>query len=181
MSNMYLKVITSRKSNFSIANQTAKISRKLLYLNAASSSEAAGSPSANKVNTLIEILNEALIAGIKRGYDIIYDTTFDGTLRKAEKVLGYIHEHQPIPYHIEFIYIVADIPIIQQRIRNRHEKMIMDGFLRAVNPLVTEKLSKQNKDSFEQLKEKYPEYTYNEIDNTRSRSRSRSRSAANKP
>jgi deoxyadenosine/deoxycytidine kinase len=117
--------------------------------------------------SILEVFEDAIIYGIQHRYNIIYDTTLNGTSDKADKIMGYIKEFAP-DYKVLMILIEADVKTIQHRLRSRHGKMGNAGFLRAINPLMTEKFIKDNKDGFEATKKKYfkyPKFMFSVIDN----------------
>ena len=104
--------------------------------------------------SLIHLLDEAIIEGIKRSYNILYDTTFDG-LKKFEKVLQYIEDNQNTKYDIVVLHITATPATIYNRIQHRHQEMIKQGFLRAINLKMISKFVVQNQKSYDLAKEKY--------------------------
>ena len=107
--------------------------------------------------SLIHLLDEAIIEGIKRSYNILYDTTFDG-LKKFEKVLQYIKDNQNTKYDIVVLHITATPATIYNRIQHRHQEMIKQGFLRAINLKMISKFVVQNQKSYDAAKEKYEEH-----------------------
>ena len=107
--------------------------------------------------SLMHLLDEAIIEGIKRSYNILYDTTFDG-LKKFEKVLQYIKDNQNTKYDIIVLHITATPATIYNRIQHRHQEMIKQGFLRAINLKMISKFVVQNQKSYDAAKEKYEEH-----------------------
>ena len=104
--------------------------------------------------SIVDVFEEAIIYGIQHRYNILYDTTLNGTTDKADKIMGYIKEYAP-DYKILMILIEADVKTIQRRLKSRHGKMGNAGFLRAINPMMTSQFIKDNKDGFEATKKKY--------------------------
>ena len=193
-STIYLPIIQSEDSNFSIANQNIKLRTRLGLITHMSQNKPSNSKkrkhnavetntkkaksvksaksvqsvqSVKKSETLLTILDKAIQEGINRSYNIIYDTTLNGKLDKFDKIKQMI-DASKIPYDVLVLHITANIKTIQSRLKKRHSEMVKEGFLRAINPKIIDKFITQNKTSYEAAKEKYgslPNYKFHEIIN----------------
>jgi predicted ABC-type ATPase len=182
-STIYLPIIQSEESNFSIANQNIKLRKKLgLITNmsqnkntnskkrkynaietntkkaktvkSAQSAQSVKSVKSVKKSGLLTILDKAIQEGINRSYNIIYDTTLNGKLDKFDKIKQMI-DASKTPYNVLVLHITANAKTIQSRLKKRHSEMVKEGFLRAINPKIIDIFIKQNKTSYEAAKEKY--------------------------
>lgn len=122
---------------------------------------------------LTDLLNDGLKYGIEHNYNIIYDTTFDGTMKKLSNlVLPMLEEHAKkteIKYKIFVVLVKPDIQfrkvnntlkhkvipprnVIYERLMGRHENMIKSGYIRAINPKLIKTFIDQNKDGYNEAK-----------------------------
>ena len=116
-------------------------------------------------------MDEAIIEGINRSYNILYDTTFaadsKGNINKFDKVLEWIIQSK-ILYQIIILHITASPETIQRRLKGRHTQMAHEGFLRAIHPKLIPKFVEENKKCYNILKDAYegnPLFSFEEISN----------------
>lgn len=112
---------------------------------------------------------------IMQSYNILYDTTLNGTTDKVDPIMTIIHEKNKElraagkqPYSVRMIHVTASAERIQERLRQRHHKMITKGYLRAIYPGSTKLLQKfidNNHKGFEATQKKYPEIDCIPLDN----------------
>jgi len=112
---------------------------------------------------------------IMQSYNILYDTTLNGKTDKVDPIMAIIHEKNKElraagkqPYSVRMIHVTATAERIQERLRQRHHRMITKGYLRAIYPGSTSLLQKfidDNREGFEATQKKYPEIECIEIDN----------------
>lgn len=156
-------------ANSSTAKRKSMASRK-----ASTTTRKKNSKIQNKeLKKLTELLNDGLKYGIEHNYNIIYDTTFDGTMKKlTDVVLPMLEEHAKetqIKYKIFVILVKPELlefrkvnnnfkilssrKIVYERLMGRHQKMINEkGYIRAINPKKIESFIKENKEGYDQAK-----------------------------
>jgi tRNA A37 N6-isopentenylltransferase MiaA len=84
-------------------------------------------------------------------------------------------------YKVLMIHVTASVETINKRLHGRHKEMGEEGFLRAINPNLTQKFVRENKEGFEATQKKYHNIEYIEFDNNTTHKRSASRSASRSP
>jgi flagellar biosynthesis GTPase FlhF len=147
------KSMSSRKASTSTKKKNSKIQHQ-------------------ELKKLTELLNDGLKYGIEHNYNIIYDTTFDGTMKKlTDIVLPMLEEHTKktqIKYKIFVILVKPELlaykkvnntfkiltsrNIVYERLMGRHQKMINEGYIRAINPKKIQDFIKDNKEGYNQAK-----------------------------
>lgn len=159
---------TSAASNFT-AKRKSMASRK-----ASTTTRKKNSKIQNQeLKKLTDLLNDGLKYGIEHNYNIIYDTTFDGTMKKlTDVVLPMLEEHAKetqIKYKIFVILVKPELlefrkvnntfkilssrKIVYERLMGRHQKMINEkGYIRAINPKLIQKFIEENEEGYNQAK-----------------------------
>jgi hypothetical protein len=194
LSSMYLQVIKSDQPIYSSKAEYERVIKKInkkytqKALNASNASNTinvsnvskakstkAKASKAKSVKTqggsLLTIMDKAIIEGIKRSYNILYDTTFaadsKGDIKKFDKVLEWIIQSK-ILYQIVILHITASPETIQRRLKGRHAQMVQEGFLRAIHPKLIPRFVEENKKCYNALKDAYegnPLFSFEEISN----------------
>jgi hypothetical protein len=183
LSTMYLQVIRSEEPIYSSKAEYDRVIKKInkkytqKALNASNASIINASkavkakPRKTQGGSLLTILDEAIVEGIKRSYHILYDTTFatdsKGNINKFDKVLEWIIQSK-ILYQIIILHITASPETIQRRLKGRHTQMAHEGFLRAIHPKLIPKFVEENKKCYNILKDAYegnPLFSFEEISN----------------
>jgi hypothetical protein len=102
--------------------------------------------------------------GVNNGFNILYDTT----LRESKNIIKddimtIVEKNKDIKYKIVVILVTAPASNVQQRIRGRHTAMLLekDPYIRAVSPLATDVLIKDNKKGFDIAKSYFKSNSYN--------------------
>jgi len=142
LSKFYLSYIGSKTENFkTLKNTTFK---KIKYN-----------------EPLYDLVDTGIIHGIKNRYNIIYDTTFDGSYKKLNKIVTYLENNQKEhpdknKYKIMVILVTASDEVVESQLRKRHRNMIKEGYIRAINiSQVRKKFIKDNKLGFNAAKQYY--------------------------
>ena len=177
LSTMYLQVIRSEEPIYSSKAEYDRVIKKInkKYTQKALNANANAVKAVKAVKTqggsLLTILDEAIVEGIKRSYHILYDTTFatdsKGNINKFDKVLEWIIQSK-ILYQIIILHITASPETIQRRLKGRHTQMAHEGFLRAIHPKLIPKFVEENKKCYNILKDAYegnPLFSFEEISN----------------
>jgi hypothetical protein len=112
--------------------------------------------------SLKTLMEDAIENGIRRGFNIIYDTTFAGNTNKFDGIMNILIKYTEHKYTILVIHITALESEIVNRIKRRHLHMINrrhpeeNRYLRAIRPTLTGKrFIPDNKDGFIKVREKY--------------------------
>jgi len=174
LSTMYLQVIRSEEPIYSSKAEYDRVIKKInkKYTQKALNANAnAVKAVKTQGGSLLTILDEAIVEGIKRSYHILYDTTFatdsKGNINKFDKVLEWIIQSK-ILYQIIILHITASPETIQRRLKGRHTQMAHEGFLRAIHPKLIPKFVEENKKCYNILKDAYegnPLFSFEEISN----------------
>ena len=112
-------------------------------------------PLKNVVNLLIR----GLEYGIQHNYNIVYDTTLNGSIDKFKNlVLPLLEAHAKETqrkYKIIVLLVKADHDTIYERLMRRHQQMISEnGYIRAINPRLIQKFIDENQKGYD-LSKKY--------------------------
>jgi hypothetical protein len=112
--------------------------------------------------SLKTLMDDAIENGIRRGFNIIYDTTFAGNTNKFDSIMNILIKYPEHKYTILVIHITALESEIVNRIKRRHLHMINrrhpeeNRYLRAIRPTLTgKKFIPDNKEGFIKVREKY--------------------------
>jgi hypothetical protein len=142
LSNVYLRTIMTKKSNFELPSTISRIKNKVGIQNNTTTI----SPSIITTEySLLEKLNEGLKYGIDNGLNIIYDTTIvqnnNNTNKIIDKVIPMLNEAEKnkIYYNVKVILIFATEEDIRKRIHGRQNEMLKENepYIRAINPYMT--------------------------------------------
>jgi len=114
------------------------------------------------INTVFDFVIQL---GLKKSYNMIYDTTFGPNTNKMDHIMDLL-ANVPVKYKIIVIHITANddietaAKIIQQRIRERHQTMIKKGYLRAIKLSLVHGFIKDNAAGYNAVKNAYenPDY-----------------------
>lgn len=111
------------------------------------------------LKNIVNLLIYGLEYGINMNYNIIYDTTLNGSIDKLKNtVLPLLENHAKETnkkYKIIIMLIKADHDVIYERLMNRHQKMITEsGYIRAINPRLIQKFIDENQKGYD-LSKKY--------------------------
>ena len=111
------------------------------------------------LKNIVNLLIYGLEYGINMNYNIIYDTTLNGSIDKLKNtVLPLLENHAKeanIKYKIVMMLITADHDVIYERLRGRHQQMITEsGYIRAINPRLIQKFIDENQKGYD-LSKKY--------------------------
>ena len=112
-----------------------------------------------KGGTITNIFQQVLQEGLKKSYNMIYDTTFGPNKNKMDHIMDLL-ANVPIKYTIIVIHITATEEEIKQRIRQRHLKMIDEGYLRAIKLSLVSHFMKENANGYDAVKTAYQDPTY---------------------
>lgn len=112
-----------------------------------------------KGGSIDSMFYEALQYGLQQSYNVIYDTTFGSNTNKMDTVMKYLKKVESI-YTIVVIHVTAPIKTIQERLRRRHEKMIRNGYLRAIKPVLLKGFIEENNAGFNAVVEAYSDPKY---------------------
>lgn len=162
LSEVYLPTIMSNRPNFSLrATEEAKLA-KIMALGNEEVSDALkkkkASPKAPKsgLKSLRDLRLEGLIYGVMNGLNIIYDTTLNSTTNIIKRdIMPALEMNKEVKYKITIILVTASMRNIENRIKGRHNKMLLetDPYIRAINPNLTFIFVKDNKEGFDIAKE----------------------------
>jgi hypothetical protein len=169
LSEVYLPTIMSNKSNYSTKVTEASKMEKILALGDEVALEALkkkkSSPRepASGLKHLNDMRKEGLIYGVMNGLNIIYDTTLTKSKDKIKlDIMPILEMNKNTKYNIIVILVTAKVKNIQNRIKGRHNKMLLenDPYIRAINPNLTEMFVKDNKDGFDNAKNYFKSKKY---------------------
>ena len=165
------KKYTQKAANLKAVNAVNAVSTNTVSTKAVSTKAAKSKAVKTQGGSLLTIMDEAIIEGINRSYNILYDTTFaadsKGNINKFDKVLEWIIQSK-ILYQIIILHITASPETIQRRLKGRHTQMAHEGFLRAIHPKLIPKFVEENKKCYNILKDAYegnPLFSFEEISN----------------
>lgn len=170
LSEVYLPSIMSNKSNFSLGEtREAKLAKIMALgnedaLDALKKKKAAPKAPKTGLKSLRELRLEGLIYGVMNGLNIIYDTTFNSTTNIIKRdIMPALEMNKEVKYKITVILVTADMRNIKNRIKGRHNKMLLeaDPYIRAINPNLTSTFIKDNKDGFDIAKDYFNSDKYN--------------------
>jgi Cdc6-like AAA superfamily ATPase len=162
LSEVYLPSIMSNKSNFSLGEtREAKLAKIMALgnedaLDALKKKKAAPKAPKTGLKSLRELRLEGLLYGVMNGLNIIYDTTFNSTTNIIKRdIMPALEMNKEVKYKITVILVTADMRNIKNRIKGRHNKMLLeaDPYIRAINPNLTSIFIKDNKDGFDIAKD----------------------------
>lgn len=169
LSEVYLPTIMSNRSNFSLS-QTEKAKLKKIMalgnktdLKALKNKKTAQSVPRSGLKSLNELRRGGLIYGVMNGLNIIYDTTLTSTTNIIKRdIMPVLEINKEVKYKITVILVTANIENIQNRIKGRHNKMLLeaDPYIRAINPNLTFIFVKDNKEGFDIAEEYFKSNTY---------------------
>lgn len=169
LSEVYLPTIMSKKSNFTLGetelaklNKISKLNQKVNKKK--STQRKSGEANANTLKNLRDMRLKGLEYGVNNGFNILYDTT----LRESKNIIKddimtIVEQNKDIKYKIVVILVTAPASNVRQRIKGRHTAMLFeeDPYIRAVNPILTESLIKDNKKGFDIAKSYFKSNSYN--------------------
>ena len=112
-----------------------------------------------KGGTINNVFQEVLQEGLEKSYNMIYDTTFGPNKNKMDHIMGLL-ANVPVKYTIILIHITATEEEIQRRIRQRHLKMIDEGYLRAIKLSLVSHFIKDNANGYDAVKAAYQDPKY---------------------
>ena len=112
-----------------------------------------------KGGTINNVFQQVLQEGLERSYNMIYDTTFGPNKNKMDTIMRLL-ANVPVKYTIILIHITASEEEIQRRIRQRHLKMIDEGYLRAIKFSRIPHYIKENADGYDAVKTAYQDPKY---------------------
>ena len=112
-----------------------------------------------KGGTINNVFQQVLQEGMQKSYHMIYDTTFGPNTNKMDLIMRLL-ANVPVKYKIIVIHITATEEEIQRRIRQRHLKMIDEGFLRAIKLSLVSHFIKDNANGYDAVKTAYQDPTY---------------------
>lgn len=182
------KSVTSKRvTSKSVASNSTAKRKSMSSRKASTTTRKKNSKIQNKeLKKLTDLLNDGLKYGIEHNYNIIYDTTFDGTMKKLTNVvLPMLEEHvkeTQIKYKIFVILVKPTIKlnkvnnnskpkiipprnVIYERLMGRHKQMINKGYIRAINPKKIEEFIKENEEGYNQAKKYIKEDKLYETEN----------------
>jgi len=112
-----------------------------------------------KGGTINNVFQQVLQEGMQKSYHMIYDTTFGPNTNKMDLIMGLL-ANVPVKYKIIVIHITATEEEIQRRIRQRHLKMIDEGYLRAIKLSLVSHFIKDNANGYDAVKTAYQDPKY---------------------
>jgi adenylate kinase family enzyme len=156
LSDMAVRVTQVDKNDFELGYIEKRVKHKI------NTGEKLEKDSEKKPPTdIARITMDAVEHGIQQGFNIMYDTTFSltsGAKGQAKTVNRYdaikdLIEKSRRNYRIYVLLITASDEEIKQRIYGRHQAMLHEGFLRAINPTLymINRFIEQNKEAFDVL------------------------------
>ncbi len=166
LSEVYLPTIMSKRSNFTLGETELAKLNKISKLNQnqnkkKSTQRKSGEANDNTLDSLRDMRLKGLEYGVNNGFNILYDTT----LRESKNIIKddimtIVEKNKDIKYKIIVILVTASASNVKQRIRDRHTAMLLeeDPYIRAVSPLATEVLIKDNKKGFDIAKSYFKTY-----------------------
>ncbi len=166
LSEVYLPTIMSKKSNFTLGETELAKLNKISKLNQnqnkkKSTQRKREEPNTSTLDSLRDMRLKGLEYGVNNGFNILYDTT----LRESKNIIKddiipIIEKNKDIKYKIVVILVTAPASNVKQRIKGRHIAMLLeeDPYIRAVSPLATEVLIKDNKKGFDIAKSYFKTY-----------------------
>jgi hypothetical protein len=158
LSEVYLPSIMSNRTNFSLSQTEQSKIAKIMALGNENATEALKKkktpPKVPKsgLKSLRDMRIEGLIYGVMNGFNILYDTTLTSTTNIIKRdIMPVLEINKEVKYKITVILVTANIENIQNRIKGRHNKMLLeaDPYIRAINPKLTFIFVKDNKEGFD--------------------------------
>uniref|UniRef100_A0A6C0IG78 Zeta toxin domain-containing protein n=1 Tax=viral metagenome TaxID=1070528 RepID=A0A6C0IG78_9ZZZZ len=118
-----------------------------------------------KGGSINTVFDSVIKLGLKKSYNMIYDTTFGPNTNKMDHIMDLL-ANVHVKYKIIVIHITANndidkaTEIIQQRIRERHQTMIKKGYLRAIKLSLVRRFIEDNAVGYNAVKKAYenPDY-----------------------
>lgn len=106
------------------------------------------------MNPFIKIRDEIFKEAVKRGYNIVYDTTFKKRDIIEDDILPYL---TPSYSAIKVIHLYTlDVKTIRNRLNDRHRKFLRNkDYIRGIHTFLAMKFLAENDDGFKRLVEKY--------------------------
>jgi broad-specificity NMP kinase len=169
LSEAYLQTIMTNKSDFKLPNTTQRILNKISGLNQNTKKTKYKSKKNEPTNlkSLNQLREDGLIYGIQNGLNILYDTTLVKTRDKIKANIMPILEtyNKEVKYRIVVILVTAEVDDIKKRLKERHEKMILEEepYIRAVSPKLVKKFVEENKDAFDKARTYYESGSYEQV------------------
>lgn len=169
LSEAYLQTIMTNKSDFKLPNTTQRILNKISGINQNTKKNKYKSKKNEPTNlkSLNQLREDGLIYGIQNGLNILYDTTLVKTRDKIKANIMPILEtyNKEVKYKIVVILVTAEVDDIKKRLKERHEKMILEEepYIRAVSPKLVKKFVEENKDAFDKARTYYESGSYEQV------------------
>lgn len=159
-SGFYLTAIQSKRNNFGMT-ESLRIAKQRLntpgYKPSSKNKRDANTkkPELEGYKSLMDVREEAFKVGLKRGYNIIYDTTFDSNIKKFLEIMTTVKVNAAKKYKIMVVLVTAPQKDIEARMRGRQEGMILDPekAIRGISWKVTWIFMKDNKAGFDLVKQ----------------------------
>ena len=106
------------------------------------------------MNPFIKIRDEIFKEAVKRGYNIVYDTTFKKRDIIEDDILPYLTTSYSA---IKVIHLYTlDVKTIKNRLNDRHQKFLKnEDYIRGIHTFLARKFLEENDDGFKRLVEKY--------------------------
>ena len=102
-----------------------------------------------KSGSLLNAMYDGLEYGLKHSFNVLFDTTLNGTRKKIdERVLPILLRPEITKYKVIIMHITATEADVKHRLQKRHVEMVYEGFLRAVNPKMAGKFITDNQNGF---------------------------------
>ena len=145
---------SSKKANASLGKRHAMNSRKSYQRGTKTRAKRAPKASAasTKLVSLADMVWSGLEYGIEHGYNIVYDTTFDGNFTKLkDHIMPMLEKHiDQVKYRIVVIHVTAPPEVIADRLRMRYRHMANHHeWIRAVDPRRADIFRKKNQEGYE--------------------------------
>jgi GTPase SAR1 family protein len=159
IANIYLPTITSKKKNLGLGQSRRRALSKITGESfVPDKTKETILYTSLPYRSLIELRELGFIYAVKKGFNIIYDTTLrpDKNIIK-ENILRILEKESNIKYKVYVILVNAPVEQIKKQLRKRHSEMIKDEYIRAVRLELTEKYVRENKEGFEIAKEYFKE------------------------
>jgi hypothetical protein len=142
----FYSIIMTKGHNFGINKTAHGVHKKINNINTPPPKNRS-----RKMNTTLTAeMKQWLKHGIDKRYNIIYDTTMDGTPKRINQtvlpLLEEEHKENPDKKKYKIVVILVDAPAdtIKNRLRSRHQKMANRGTVRAISAGLTDKWIKDN-------------------------------------
>lgn len=107
------------------------------------------------LKSLADMVWVGLEHGVQQGYNIVYDTTFDGNFAKLkDHIMPMLEAHMDtVKYRILVIHVKAPAQVIEERLRSRFMNMVdHTPWIRAVDPRRAELFRKKNQEGYDKAK-----------------------------